>query len=77
MVSAWELEDVHSHLNDAFVIKVQISHAMVNWLLVDNGLGVYVLFKDAAERMGILDNINKGKTSFIPSTEPLSVLWEQ
>lgn len=30
---------------------------------MDNGSGVNVLFKDAAEKMGILDTTNKGKTT--------------
>ncbi|CAN6718808.1 unnamed protein product [Malus baccata var. baccata] len=56
-----DLDDVHSSHDDASVIKVQISNAMVSHVLVDNRYGVNILFKDAMERIRILDNINKSK----------------
>ncbi|KAB2622392.1 hypothetical protein D8674_024574 [Pyrus ussuriensis x Pyrus communis] len=36
---------------------------MVSRVSVDNGLRINVLIMDVAEKMGILDNINKGKTT--------------
>lgn len=35
----WDLEDVHSSHDDALVIKVQISNAMVSCIFVDDGSG--------------------------------------
>ncbi|KAM1179452.1 hypothetical protein ACFX2G_019025 [Malus domestica] len=63
MSSDRDLEDVHSPHGDALVIKVQILNALDDRILVDNGFRVSVLFKDAAKKMGILDNINKGRTT--------------
>lgn len=63
MFSNRDLEDVCSPYDDALVITVHISNAMVSRVLVDNGYRVNILFKDAAEKMGILDNINKSKTT--------------
>lgn len=62
MLFDWELEDVSLHDND-LVVKVQIYNAKVSWVLVDNRSGVNIIFKDVAEKMAILDNINKGKTT--------------
>ncbi|KAM1637101.1 hypothetical protein ACFX13_015223 [Malus domestica] len=53
MFSNRDLEDVCLPYDDALVIKVQISNAMVSRVLVDNGYRVNILFKDAAEKMGI------------------------
>lgn len=58
-----KLEDIHFPCYDALVIKVHIFNAMVSPVLVDNGYAVSTLFKDTAERMRILDSINKGKTT--------------
>ncbi|KAM2989055.1 hypothetical protein FF2_003079 [Malus domestica] len=58
-----DLEDVHSPHDDAFVIKIQISNALVNIILVDNSSGVSLFFDDAVEKMEILDSVNKGKTT--------------
>ncbi|KAM2096325.1 hypothetical protein COP2_019068 [Malus domestica] len=63
MSSDRDLEDVHSPHGDALVIKVQILNALDDCILVDNGFRVSVLFKDAAKKIGILDNINKGRTT--------------
>ncbi|KAB2626198.1 hypothetical protein D8674_017858 [Pyrus ussuriensis x Pyrus communis] len=41
----------------------QISHALVSRVLVDTGSGVSVIFNNAVEKMRILNNINKGKTT--------------
>ncbi|KAB2621075.1 hypothetical protein D8674_037654 [Pyrus ussuriensis x Pyrus communis] len=43
--------------------RLDQSNAIVSRVLVDNGLGVNVLFKDVAEKMGILDSIDKGRTT--------------
>ncbi|TQD72737.1 hypothetical protein C1H46_041728 [Malus baccata] len=51
-----DLEDVHSPFDDVVIVKMQISNAMVNHVLVDNGSGVNVLFKDVVENMAILDS---------------------
>lgn len=48
MLSDRDLEGVHSPYNDAIVVKLQISNAMVSWVLMDNRSGVKVLFKDVA-----------------------------
>lgn len=63
MFSNRDLEDVRSPYDDALVITVQISTVMVSQVMVDNGYRVNILFKDAAKKMGILDNINKSKTT--------------
>lgn len=56
MFPSQDLEDVNSIHDDALVIKVQISNALSQ--LYDNGSKVNILFKDAAERMRILDRVN-------------------
>lgn len=38
-------------------------NALVSHVLVDNGSGVSVFFKNAAKNMGILNSINKSKTT--------------
>ncbi|TQD73104.1 hypothetical protein C1H46_041365 [Malus baccata] len=58
-----DLEDVYSPHDDAFVIKIQITNALVSSILVDNGSGVSLFFDDAAEKMEILNSVNKGKTT--------------
>lgn len=58
-----DLENVHSPYDNALIIKVQIPNAIVSRVSMDNGSGINALFMDAAEKMGILDNINKGKTT--------------
>ncbi|KAM1019080.1 hypothetical protein ACFX2I_040520 [Malus domestica] len=63
MFSDRDLEDVHLPYDDTLVTKVQNSNTLVNCVLVDNGSGFSVFFKDDAEKMGILDSINKGKTT--------------
>lgn len=74
MFSNWELEYVSLHDN-VLVVKVQIYNAMVCRVLVDNRSGVNITFKDVAEKMAILDNINKEKTPSTPSTGPQSDFW--
>lgn len=69
-----DLEDVHSPYDDALIVKVQISNVMVSPVLVDNGSSVNVLFKDAADKIGLLDSINKGKTTLHIVNGPLSSL---
>lgn len=58
-----DLEDVYSPYDDALVVKAQLSNALVSRVLVNNGLGASVFFKDVAEKLEILDNINKRKTT--------------
>lgn len=48
MFSDRDLEEVHSPYNDALVVKVQISNAMVSRVLMDNRSRVNVIFKDVA-----------------------------
>lgn len=64
MFSDWDLEDVHPPYDNTFVIKIQISNALVSCVLVDNGSGVHVIFNDVVEKVGIHDCINKGNTTF-------------
>ncbi|KAB2623881.1 hypothetical protein D8674_037834 [Pyrus ussuriensis x Pyrus communis] len=71
MFSDQDLEDIHSPDDDALVIKVQISNNMVSRVLVDIGAGISIFFKDAIERMRILDIINKSKTMFHTFIETL------
>ncbi|RXH67378.1 hypothetical protein DVH24_027525 [Malus domestica] len=56
MIEIWKTS---THL----VIKVHISNTLVSCILVDNGSGFSILFKDVAENMGILDNINIENTT--------------
>lgn len=65
------MEDFDTPHNDLFIVKVQISNAMISRVLMDNRLRVNVLFKDAAEKMGILDNINKGRITLHTFNEAL------
>lgn len=59
-----DLEDVRSPHDDALVVKVQISNTLVSCVPVKHYSGLKVLFNDAAEKMGILDSINKGIITF-------------
>lgn len=45
--------------DDALVVKVQISNALVSSIMVNNCSRVRVLFNDATEKRRILDIINK------------------
>lgn len=49
--------------SDRDLENVQISNTLVSCVLVNNGSRVSVLFKDAVEKMGTLEDINKGKTT--------------
>ena len=70
-----DLKYVQSPHNDTFIVKVQISNALVSRVLVDNGSGVNIFFKDATEKMGIFYNTNMGKTTIHTFNGPPSNPW--
>lgn len=73
MFSDRDLEDVHSPHDNTFVIKIQISNALVRYVLVDNGSGVNVIFNDVVEKMGIHESINKGNATL--HTFNVALIW--
>lgn len=58
MFSDRDLKDVHPH-DDALVINIRITNAMVNQMLIYHGSGVKIIFEKVAEMMKILDSINQ------------------
>lgn len=63
--SEQDLQDVHSPHDDA------LGNAMVSRVLVDNEFGVNIFFKDATEKMRILNNISRSKITIHTFNETL------
>lgn len=55
--STKDMGQIHTPHEDALVINIQIAHATVSKVLVDNEAAVNVLFKQAIERMVLIDDI--------------------